>query len=199
MNNMILATALVCSSATVAMAGGYVAPVIEAEPVVVAPAAAGWSGFYGGIQLGSAELSMEAIEDTRRHHGLHVGHLRDHGRLVAGAELSYDKLDDYDAIEIGREGAEGDVIRAKLLAGYDAGRFLPYAAVSYARVTLEGGSESWNDNGFGLGLGAKFAATPRLMLGVEWMTNAFEYDCPQLENSFDLDLSTISISASYRF
>ena len=203
MNHVTLLAALICGSATTVLAGGYTAPVVESEPAVaVVPATADWTGFYGGVQLGGAELSLhQPALDAHlglegRHYGLHVGYLRDYGQFVAGGELSYDKLDDFDA---GVEGGDfdGNVIRAKLLAGYDSGKFLPYAAVSFARMELESGPVSMDDTGFGFGVGAKFLATPRVMLGVEWMTNEFEFE--QGEGSADIDLGTVSLSASYRF
>lgn len=204
MNHATLLAALICGSATTALAGGYTAPVVESEPAVaVVPATADWTGFYGGVQVGGAELSLHQpgldahLGLEGRHYGLHVGYLRDYGQFVAGGELSYDKLDDFDMGSSEAEGFDGNVIRAKLLAGYDSGRFLPYAAVSFARMELESGGISLDDTGFGFGVGAKFLATPRVMLGVEWMTNEFEFE--QGEGSADIDLGTVSLSASYRF
>lgn len=205
MKHATLLAALICGSATTALAGGYTAPVVESEPAVaVVPATADWTGFYGGVQLGGAELSqsLPGTDDVHlglegRHYGLHVGYLRDYGQFVAGGELSYDKLDDFDGGFFGPGDFDGNVIRAKLLAGYDSGRFLPYAAVSFARMELESGGISLDDTGFGFGVGAKFLATPRVMLGVEWMTNEFEFG--EGPASVDFDLGTVSLSASYRF
>lgn len=204
MNHATLLAALICGSATTALAGGYTAPVVESEPAVaVVPATADWTGFYGGVQLGGAELSLQEpgldahLGLEGRHYGLHVGYLRDYGQFVAGGELSYDKLDDFDVGFGGPGDFDGNVIRAKLLAGYDSGKFLPYAAVSFARMELESGGISLDDTGFGFGVGAKFLATPRVMLGVEWMTNEFTFDAGP--ESFDIDLGTVSLSASYRF
>lgn len=206
MNHATLLAALICGSATTALAGGYTAPVVESEPAVavaVVPATADWTGFYGGVQLGGAELSLQEpgldahLGLEGRHYGLHVGYLRDYGQFVAGGELSYDKLDDFDMGFGGPGDFDGNVIRAKLLAGYDSGKFLPYAAVSFARMELESGGISLDDTGFGFGVGAKFLATPRVMLGVEWMTNEFTFDAGP--ESADIDLGTVSLSASYRF
>ncbi|WP_415393129.1 outer membrane protein [Paracoccus sp. SJTW-4] len=209
MNNKALIAALIFGGATTAMAGGYTAPVVEAEPVVaIAPAVdtSDWTGFYGGVQIGGVDLSLglpdfeeERIDGLHigadgHHYGLHVGYLRDYGQFVAGAELSYDKADDFDL----PVNLEGELIRAKLLAGYDSGKFLPYAAISFARLDGELGGESWDGTGFGYGAGAKFMATPRVMLGIEWMTNEFDLDVIE-EQDLDLDFGTISLSASYRF
>lgn len=195
--------ALLCGSASAALAGGYAASVVETTPVVaVAPASADWTGFYAGAQIGGAELEIAPpgedfyLSIEGRHYGLHAGYLRDYGQFVSGVELSYDKLNDFDILGAGS--IDGDFLRAKLLAGYDSGRFLPYAAVSFAKLNLDfPAGESFDDTGFGFGLGAKFMATPRLMLGVEWMTNEFDFD--DLDGGVDVDLNTFTVSASYRF
>ncbi len=208
MNNKALIATLIFGGATTAMAGGYSAPMVEAEPIAaIAPAVdtSDWTGFYGGVQLGGVDLSLGlpgAMVDTDglhvgadgHHYGLHVGYLRDYGQFVAGAELSYDKADDFDL----PVNLEGELIRAKLLAGYDSGKFLPYAAISFARLGGELDGESWDGTGFGYGAGAKFMATPRVMLGIEWMTNEFDLDVIEGQE-LDLDFGTISLSASYRF
>ncbi|HMM08567.1 MAG TPA: outer membrane beta-barrel protein [Paracoccus solventivorans] len=207
MNNKALIAALIFGGTTTAMAGGYTAPVVEAEPVVaIAPAlASDWTGFYGGVQIGGVDLSLGLpdfgvgadglhVGADGHHYGLHAGYLRDYGQFVAGAELSYDKADDFDL----PVNLEGELIRAKLLAGYDSGKFLPYAAISFARLDGELEGESWDGTGFGYGAGAKFMATPRFMLGIEWMTNEFDLDVIEGQE-LDLDFGTISLSASYRF
>ncbi|WP_449041674.1 outer membrane protein [Paracoccus sp. (in: a-proteobacteria)] len=208
MNNKALIAALIFGGATTAMAGGYTAPMVEAEPIAaIAPAVdtSDWTGFYGGVQIGGVDLSlglpefMEGIDGLHigadgHHYGLHAGYLRDYGQFVAGAELSYDKADDFDL----PVNLEGELIRAKLLAGYDSGKFLPYAAISFARLDGELQGESWDGTGFGYGAGAKFMATPRVMLGIEWMTNEFDLDVIEGQD-LDLDFGTISLSASYRF
>lgn len=204
MKQTIFLAALLCGGATAALAGGYTAPMVEVAPdVAVTEASADWTGFYAGAQIGGAELEMsppgyDVYMGTKgRHYGLHAGYLRDYGQFVSGIELSYDKLDGFDESFIGPD-MDGDFIRAKLLAGYDAGRILPYAAVSFAKLTLDGpAGDSFDDTGFGFGLGAKFMASPRFMVGVEWMTN--EFDANDFGGDLDIDLNTFSLSASYRF
>ncbi|WP_090845325.1 outer membrane beta-barrel protein [Paracoccus alkenifer] len=124
--------------------------------------------------------------------------MRDYGRFVSGVELSYDKLNNFDFFDqFG--GLSGNFIRAKVLAGYDSGRFLPYAALSYARLTFSEGNPifDFRETGLGFGLGAKFMASPRVLLGVEWMTN--NLDIPAGGGTTDLDLNNFTVSASYRF
>lgn len=212
-----LAAAALAGTATIAAAGGYVAPVVEAEPaapIVVAPVAPtlDWTGFYAGAQLGKVDGEIDgtvsdefgsdsgSIDFDGKHYGLHVGYLHDFGRFVGGAELSYDKLDDLELDGFAGEG-DGDLIRGKLLAGYDAGRILPYAAIAVSHLDTDAFSDS--ETGFGYGIGVKFAVTPRFMIGAEWMRSEFdfsEYDADfDATLDADVDVDTFSINASYKF
>lgn len=129
--------------------------------------------------------------------GIHAGYLRDFGHFVGGAELSYDKLDDFEIGGIDVDDfadADGSLLRGKLLAGYDAGQLLPYAAISLANINLEIDGEDGDETGFGYGLGVKYMATPRFLIGAEWMRNSFEID-----DEIDADVDTLNLNASYRF
>lgn len=200
-----LLAALIAGSATGAMAGGYTAPVVEtapAAPVVVATPEqpnGEWTGFYAGLQYGKTEADVESLDVDGDNYGVHAGYLRDFGRFVGGAELSYDKLDNFDIAGIDLDGLDGNLLRAKLLAGYDAGQLLPYAAISLARAELEAGGEDGSETGFGFGLGVKYMATPRFMVGAEWMRNSFDIDGGADLGDIDADLDTLSLNASFRF
>lgn len=226
MNIVLVPTAVAAVLATTAAtAGGYAAPIIAVEPVAAAPIlqpARDWTGFYAGLQFGRVGIEQGPCEytkfygpglpdfceadETGKQYGLHIGYLRDFGRFVGGGELSYDKLKS-DIPQIGvpfDNRAEGDMIRAKLLAGYDAGRFLPYAAIGAARAKFDfqdrdGPSNtvrqtlSGSDTAFGYGAGVKFMASERFLIGAEWMTHEFT------TFSGKADIDTLSLSASYRF
>ncbi|MFC0341807.1 outer membrane protein [Paracoccus niistensis] len=194
--------ALISGSAAAAMAGGYAAPVVEvapAAPVVVAAEqpTGDWTGFYAGLQYGKTEADIDGIDVDGDNYGVHAGYLRDFGRFVGGAELSYDKLDDFDVAGIDVDG-DGNLLRGKLLAGYDAGKLLPYAAISLGRLEIDLGDDEESETGVGFGLGVKYMATPRFMLGAEWMRNNFEFDAGA-GSDIDVDLDTLSLNAAFRF
>ncbi|MBV0890389.1 porin family protein [Paracoccus sp. Z118] len=197
-----LAAAALAGTATIAAAGGYVAPVVEAEPaapIVVAPVTPtlDWTGFYAGAQIGKVDGEIEGVDDyDGKHFGVHAGYLRDFGRFVGGAELSYDKLDDLEVDNSTIDG-DGDLIRAKLLAGYDAGRILPYATIAVSHLDVDFNGFSDSETGFGYGVGVKFAVSPRFLVGAEWMRNDFEFS--EAGTDFDIEADTFSINASYKF
>lgn len=210
-----LLAALIAGGATAAAAGGYNAPVVETAPtapVVVAPAeqpSGDWTGFYAGLQFGKMETEFDGLDANvfridgfninGKNYGVHAGYLRNFGRFVGGAELSYDKQDDLEVSGVNVDGLDGNLLRAKLLAGYDAGQLLPYAAISLSRAELgfNGGDQS--ETGLGFGLGVKYMATPRFLIGAEWMRNSFEFDGGTEFGDIDADLDTLNINASYRF
>ena len=226
MNIVLVPTAVAAVLATTAAtAGGYAAPIIAVEPVAAAPILQpmrDWTGFYAGLQFGRVGMegkpgcdkwenpknnlgklsSLCSLDESGAQYGVHIGYLRDFGRIVVGAELSYDKFK-VKNIDLWGDGvvfpdANGDMLRAKLLAGYDAGRFLPYATAGVAKATLDfvdidNYPHSGKDTAFGYGVGMKFMVSERFLMGVDWMTHEFD------TTNGKADIDTLSLSASYRF
>lgn len=202
----LVAAGVALGSAGTLAAGGYVAPVVEAPVVAPAPAAvvpaADWTGFYLGAQAGRVDGTLSFAETdldaSGSSYGLHAGYLHDFGRFVGGAELAWDKLSgvELDGVDGDRDGS---VLRAKLLAGYDAGRFLPYATVGYADLSLDGvnGADDAEGNGYFYGLGAKFAVTDKIMLGGEILKNEFS-DFNDVDGQ-DIDATTFGLNVSFKF
>ena len=111
-------------------------------------------------------------------------------RLVLGGELAYDKLD------IDTIGDNNDVVRAGVLAGYDAGRFMPYLAGGYAYLDTDAFGTSQNDNGYYYGVGATYAVTSSIRVGVEYLEHRFD----DFDNTgVDIKAKTTSLKASFAF
>lgn len=186
-------------SAGSAMAGGYVAPVVESAPVVAAPVAiepaSDWTGFYAGLQYGqgSGELSTGTVttESDVDAYGLHGGYLRDLGKFVVGGELDYNKVD------IDNVDDKGDLTRLRARAGYDMGRFLPYATLGAAHLSADLGTADISDTGVTYGIGADFKVSERFTVGAEYTRNDFS-DVADTDG-LDLDSDLVQLRASFRF
>jgi len=184
----------------------------------------GWTGFYAGGQFGSvvsetsfplsdflsdveindAGLELDdvvGIEIEGTAYGLHVGYMADLGSYVLGAELDYDSID-FDKLsgsiggitisESFDDDTDDTVTRLKLRAGYDAGQFLPYITVGTARLDTE--DESTNGTFYGAGLG--YLATSNILIGGEILLHQFD---DAFDTGFDLEATTMSLRASYKF
>jgi opacity protein-like surface antigen len=187
---------------------------------------ADWSGFYAGGQFGLGRLTTEItngeesediIEGDGALFGLHAGYMQDFGRLVAGAELDWDKtqigLDPINGEgEVSSIGQIDSVARAKLRLGYDAGRFLPYATAGVARATFDYDEDAAadtagladNGNGSFFGLGISYMATDRFMVGIEALRHDFD-DTPDIDEEaeapfeFNSSVNTVTLRGSFRF
>lgn len=181
-------------SAGAAQAGGPV--VVADDPVVATPAAAvvdyDWTGFYVGLAAISGTFSDNggATSDGTGGYGLQAGYLRDLGKLVVGGELAYAK-GDYDAFPA----SDWTSTRLKLIGGYDAGRILPYGFVGLSKYDVDQ-TVPYSDTVTIYGLGAKFAVSPKIAIGLEYLVeNKSNFD----NTGFDTENSEIALRLDYRF
>lgn len=194
MKRSLLAAAFMLSGGA-AFAGGYVAPVVQADPVVVTETAAApgvdWTGFYAGLQYGQGDLegayggvAVDAGDFDA--FGVHAGYNHDFGKYVLGAELDYNKVDPEDV------DGDADLVRLKGRAGADLGRFMPYVTLGVAHLS---GDDS--ETGFMYGLGADFMATEKFVIGLEYANHEFD-DVANIDG-LDAEADMLQIRASYRF
>lgn len=176
-----------------AIAGGVGAPETEAPVTAVAGAEPGmdWTGFYLGASLASGRFSDDGgvTSDGTDGFGVQAGYLRDLGTVVVGGELAYAK-GDYDAFA----DLDWTSTRLKLIGGYDAGRLLPYGFVGISRYEIRPVNPNSDTVGI-FGLGAKFAATPRVSVGLEYLVE----DKQDYDDDFDLENRELSLRLDYRF
>lgn len=185
----------VTAAASVAHAGGYVAPVVEtpvAAPVVVAPIAdVDWSGFYAGAQWGKGNAKLKyqgaSTDGDFDAYGVHAGYQKDFGKYVLGGELAYDRFDPKD------DDDHGDLVRLRARAGYDMGRFMPYVTLGAAHLKADDVSET----GLTYGIGADFKVTDRVTVGAEYSRTNYK-DVADVDGA-DLDTNLVQLRAAYHF
>ena len=204
-----------------------------AAPVIATPApvvdANDWSGAYVGGQLGFGRLSTELTDDAGDEgeifegegalFGVHAGYMFDFGRFVAGGELDFD-VSRLGASIVEAPGADeigeiDSIFRAKLRFGFDAGRVLPYVTAGLARASA-GFDEERSDDGLRsdrndtfegrfIGVGASFAVSERLVIGVEALrhdfdgTGSFVAEEFAGDDGFDTVVDTVTLRGSFRF
>jgi outer membrane immunogenic protein len=194
MKSYILVAAACCLVGP-AVAGGPIEPIMEPQPVgvaVVPSPSYDWTGAYVGLSFGRGTASDDGglTETDTDLLGLQVGYLRDLGTLVVGGELAHVR-GGYDAFP----GNDWNSTRAKLIGGFDAGRFLPYGFVGLSSYNVTGASE-FSDTVTIYGLGAKFGVTERLAVGLEYLVeNKDDFDT----TGDDLESSDLSLRLDYRF
>lgn len=192
----ITATAALGLLGNPALAGNLADPVAEPvvetiAPPVFVPVAVGtdWTGAYGGLNLGYADVDgTGAADGDDTTFGLHLGYDYDFGNFVLGAELEYDDAD----IDLGGAASTESVTRLKLRGGYDLGRTLVYATAGAARLETSIG----DDTGEFIGLGVAYQATERLIVGAEVLENRFD-DIG--DSGVDADATTFNLRGSFRF
>lgn len=207
-----LAIAAGLSFAGSAFAGGLDQPIIQPAPPAPVftpapvPVTGEWTGFYAGGQLGwgsvSADLDDTDVFDedaTGGLYGVHAGYLFDLGTFVLGAEIDYDRADI--TAEVGGEDGLGlsidSVARAKLIAGYDAGVFLPYLTAGVARVETSGTlfTEDVSANGAFVGIGVSYRVTDNIRVGGEVLQHRFQ----DFNDEEDLDVNATTATARVSF
>ncbi|WP_386682256.1 outer membrane protein [Loktanella sp. R86503] len=199
MKNVMIAGVVASLTATASFAGGIAEPVMTTAPAAPVAVAApvvmtnDWSGFYAGAQVGFGQLEAEFDDGTEvededlTSYGVQAGYLYDLGKFVVGAEAAYAQLD-IDGLD-----DNADVLRAGVVAGYDAGRFLPYVTAGYANVDTNAIGE---DDGYYYGAGVDYAVTSNVRVGVEYLEHKFD----NFEDAgIDLTAKTTSLKVSYAF
>lgn len=189
----VLAAALVLSAGA-AQAGGPV--VVADDPAVEAPAAKAadfdWTGFYAGLSAVNGSFSDGSADFDTSGFGLQAGYLRDFGKVVLGAELSYSKGDYGDLAP----DSDWDATRVKVIGGYGAGRLMPYAFVGATSYQVNQATP-FSDTMANYGIGARYAfgASGKFVAGLEYMIEKKD----GFDDNFDLDNKELSLRLDYRF
>jgi outer membrane immunogenic protein len=190
------------------------APGFAGGPTVIAddpaPAAApttvavhDWSGAYVGLSYGTTKGEVQftpgsggALGDGSVA-GLHAGYLFQRGSLVYGGELAYGDVTDanYDIFD-----GIDKTLDLKARLGFASNRALFYGVIGYSQANLYVDGGEWKMAGASFGLGAEFAVSERLTLGLEYLSRDVSGD---ETSGFPVDADTkfdsVSLRISYTF
>lgn len=194
---VIAASAAALLTVPAAHAGGFTAPVVEAEPVVVvapAPVAAAWEGGYVGASLGYAFGGDDRIgenvagvlvntlgkaELSGPNVSLRGGYRWQRGNWVVGPELSYTIGDISDEFDYGTastfESEVNSTAAIKLKAGYLVRPdMLVYGTAGWTTGDFtyvnDGNELDYDADGYVVGLGVERMLTDRMSI-----TGEYEY------------------------
>jgi outer membrane immunogenic protein len=194
--------ALVAAIATTSVA--LAAPVLAEQPAPTAPLsyavstmsmADDWTGFYAGGTLGYAGAGGDNVfnnDEAGWDYGVQGGYLWDTGTAVLGGELQWVGTNVQDDVnDIGIDG----VARAKLIAGYNAGVFMPYIVGGWAQLTTSGSLDE-SDTGYLYGIGANYMLSETVMVGAEYLKHQWDNYADTGEN---VTAETLEVRASFRF
>lgn len=196
MHRILTALTMIC--ATPAFAGGVATP---AEPPVMIspPIETTWTGFYAGATMLFGHGSPTGQLDIEgQHYGIVFGYRQDLGNVVIGMEV---EVTGGDIDATGTAARElNTLFNGGFEIGYDAGAFLPYATFGMSTAFMSEPVILPNFDASGLGyfygIGVDYAFRDDLTIGAELLQHRFT-DFP-LPNT-DLNLNTLSLSATYRF
>lgn len=192
-------TAVATTAAAVALlaqpvfAGNIAEP--APEPVISAPAITptgpDWTGFYGGVQLGYADVGSNApgVSGDDIIGGLIAGYDYDFGKYVIGAGIDYDFAD----INITPGVDVENVFRAKLRGGVEIGNGLLYATGGYAQADA---STLGSEDGYFIGAGYDYLITEQFSIGGEILYHEFDNYGP---TTIDVDATTFQVRGAFRF
>ena len=185
--------AALAALATPALAGSPQPP--APAPVVsspaISPAGPDWTGFYGGAQIGYANIdsNVPGVDGDGLIGGLLAGYDYDFGTFVLGGGLDYDFAD----ITIAPGVSVDNVFRAKVRGGVELGNGLLYATGGYAQADA---SLLGTEDGYFIGAGYDFLITEQFSVGGEVLYHEFDNYGP---TTVDVDATTFQIRGAFRF
>jgi outer membrane immunogenic protein len=185
--------------------------VVGTDPVPVPPAPApamhDWSGGYVGLSFGATSASVDFSStgefdfDDGTVLGLHGGYLFQRGSLVYGGELAYGAVGDTQVVGFVESNEIERILDLKARLGYATNRVLFYGVLGYSFANyVEPAGREFDVDGFAYGVGVDFAASDRLVFGLEYLSRDLSgsaSDDSSVTGDFDLD--TLSLRVGFSF
>lgn len=189
----VIAAAVAMATAPV-FAGSAEEPAFETsvpQAAPLAPSTPDWTGFYGGVQIGYANVDTNiGGDDDAFIGGLTAGYDFDLGQWVVGGSLDYDFTD---ADVAGGVAELENIFRAKVRGGYKIGQGLLYATGGYANADTD---NLGSDDGYFIGGGYEYLVNEAFSIGGEILYHEFDNFN---STGADVDATTVQIRATYRF
>lgn len=163
-----------------------------AAGAAAAQASGNWTGFYGGAQLGYADIdtNVSGVDGDGVIGGIILGYDYDLGDWVVGGGFDYDWSD----VDLSGAATVEDVWRIKVRAGYKVNpQGLVYGTGGYARA---GTDNLGSDDGWFLGAGYEQIVVPNVSVAGELLYHEFDnFD----SSGVDVDATTFQVRVAYRF
>ncbi|MFN5996073.1 MAG: outer membrane protein [Paracoccaceae bacterium] len=214
MKALTLAAALAALT-TPALAGGPTVVADDPMPAAMAaPAAAhDWSGPYVGLSYGrtTADIDFSTTGpfdfNDGKAVGLHAGYLLQRGQMVYGGEIAFGRVkDSYVPGGFGNDDEITKYLDLKARVGFAANRALFYGVLGYSQATYDeyagvGVLSSSSDfDGLAVGIGADFAISQSLSLGMEYLSRNLSGDYEGVAGATaDVNLDTLSLRVGLSF
>ena len=168
-----------------------------------------WTGAYIGGQIGygAIDIDPDGFVDPGGvfvpggepgadgfFGGVHAGYNYDLGNVVLGGEIDYDFI--FRDLDDVTDGELQGIGRARLKAGWDMGRVLPYVTGGLGYAMAEVGDDSLSGVGYVVGAGIYFAATDNIIVGADYLYHRFDnFD----DTTVDIDGHAVRARVSYKF
>jgi opacity protein-like surface antigen len=166
-----------------------------------------WSGSFAGLSYGTAGGDMTFFSvlpsdlTSGSIGGVHAGYLFQRGSLVYGGEVAYGKVNG-SVVEIFDGNDEIDnVLDLKGRLGFATNRALVYGVLAYswADYLQGGGGDDYKVDGIGFGLGAEYAVSDRVSVGLEYLSRDLPGSGSDAEVVTDARFETLSLRVGLSF
>ncbi|WP_170785004.1 outer membrane protein [Ruegeria lacuscaerulensis] len=151
-----------------------------------------WTGFYGGLQVGYADIdtNISGIDGDGAIGGIILGYDYDLGDWVVGGGFDYDWTD----VDLSGAATVEDVWRIKAHAGYKVtSQGLLYGIGGFAEA---GTDNLGSDDGWFIGAGYEQIVAPNVSISGEILYHEFnDFN----SSGVDVDATTFQARAAYRF
>jgi outer membrane immunogenic protein len=191
-----------------AVAGNTSEPAIETTPspaVVAAPAAANWSGFYGGLSYANTSGALNQNDfsgflfdlETSSAGGLFIGYNMQRGKFVYGGELNYTAFDN--GVDVIPTSVLEDIMELRVRGGYAVSdALLVYGFLGHASGSFDDSGVAFFDlSGVSYGMGADYLLTDNIFAGFE--VSRRDVSGSSAGGTLGFDVDAVSLRLGYKY